>query len=80
MTPAGPSDLKLYQRLLAQARPYWPYILCIFLLELLASALVLLTPLPLKLAVDSVVGAHPLPDFLAALLPDAVSRSASRES
>ncbi len=55
------TDVTLYRRLLRQARPYWPYIGGIFLLSLLSSPLSLLTPLPLKIAVDSVIGSHPLP-------------------
>src|SRR5260221_10452155 len=66
----------LYRRLLGQARPYWPHLGGLFLLSLLASPLALLTPLPLKMAVDSVVGSRQLtPDPLAALLPAAVTRS-----
>ncbi len=68
---ASYSDVTLYRRLLRQARLYWPHIGGIFLLSLLSSPLALLTPLPLKIAVDSVVGSHPLPGFLAALLPAA---------
>jgi len=33
------------------------------LLSLLAPPLALLTPLPLKIAVDNVLGGHPLPHF-----------------
>src|SRR5919199_6271869 len=65
------TDSTLYRRLLRQARPYWLHIVGSFLLSLLASPLALLTPLPLKIAVDSVVGSHPLPGWLA-LLPAAV--------
>jgi ATP-binding cassette subfamily B protein len=73
--PAGRyTDLALYRRLLRQARPYARHLAGLFLLDLLASALVLLTPLPLKIAVDSVAGSHPLPGFLA-WLPDAVTGS-----
>jgi ATP-binding cassette, subfamily B, bacterial len=75
MAAAGYTDVALYRRLLRQTRPYWPHIGGIFLLGLLSSPLALLTPLPLKIAVDSVVGSHPLPGFLGALLPSAVTRS-----
>jgi ATP-binding cassette subfamily B protein len=61
--------------LLCQARPYWPHIAGIFLLSLLSTPLALLTPLPLKIAVDSVIGSEPMPGFLAALLPVTVSGS-----
>ncbi len=63
------------RRLLNQARPFWPYITGIFLLDLLATPLSLLKPIPLKIAVDTVVGAAPLPKFLDALLPNAIVRT-----
>ncbi len=43
------------------------------LLSLALMPLALLTPLPLKIAVDSVLGDHPLPAFLNRLLPEALS-------
>jgi ATP-binding cassette, subfamily B, bacterial len=69
------SSFTLYRRLLAEARPYWPHVLAFLLLSLCATPLALLTPLPLKLAVDSVIGSRPLPRFLGALLPAAWLRS-----
>src|SRR5919201_2967028 len=69
------TDITLYRRLLRQARPYWLHIAGILLLSLLAGPLALLTPLPLKIAVDSVVGSHHLPGFLALLLPAGATRS-----
>ena len=41
----------------------------ILALSLLAPPLALLTPLPLRIAVDSVIGSHPLPGVLAAWAP-----------
>src|SRR6266516_5261003 len=76
MAPSGFTDWTLYRRLLGQARPYWLHLGGLFLLSLLASPLALLTPLPLKMAVDSVVGSpQQIPGPLAALLPAAVTRS-----
>lgn len=69
------TDFTLYRRLLRQARPYWLHIVGILLLDLLATPLALLTPIPLKIAVDNVVGSNPLPGFIYALLPDFASRS-----
>src|SRR5919202_209179 len=69
------TDVTLYRRLLRQVRPYRLHIVGIFLLFLLASPLALLTPLPLKIAVDSVVGSHHLPGLLALLLPAGAARS-----
>jgi ATP-binding cassette subfamily B protein len=68
-------DLSLYRRLLEQARPYWLHIAALLLLSLLASPLALLTPLPLKIAVDHVLGQHPLPSWLDRLLPDRAASS-----
>jgi ATP-binding cassette subfamily B protein len=65
----------LLRRLIRQARPYWPHIGGLLLLSLLLSLLTLLVPLPLKIAVDSAIGSHPLPGFLDSLLPAAVVRS-----
>jgi ATP-binding cassette subfamily B protein len=64
-------DLMLYRRLVRQARPFWPHLGGILALSLLAPPLALLTPLPLKIAVDSVIGSHPLPGALVAVLPAA---------
>lgn len=74
-TAKNTTDFTIYRRLLHQLRPYWFYIVAIFLLDLLSTPLALLTPLPLKLAVDSVLGSQPLPDFFDALLPAVVTRS-----
>ena len=61
------TNLALCRRLLAQARPYWPHIAATLVLGLLSTPLALLSPLPLKIAVDSVIGSHPLPRFLESL-------------
>jgi ATP-binding cassette subfamily B protein len=66
-------DLALHRRLLAQARPQWPAIGALFLLGLLSAPLSLLRPLPLTIAVDSVLGSEPLPAPLARALPFADS-------
>ena len=58
-------DLQIYKRLLLQARRYWVHIGGILLLNLLSTPLALLTPLPLKLIVDSALGSQPLPAFVA---------------
>ena len=69
------SDFTLYRRLFGEARPFWPHVGALFLLSLLATPLTLLTPLPLKIAVDSILGAHPLPGWLAAALPEGAERT-----
>src|SRR3989442_13503401 len=50
------SDLQLYARLLGEARRYWLHIVALFLLGLVSTGTALLTPLPLKIAVDNGVG------------------------
>ncbi len=69
MGTSSSSDLNLYARLLSQARLYWLHIVTVFLLNLLAMPIALLMPLPLKIAVDSVVGSNPMPGFLSAIVP-----------
>jgi ATP-binding cassette subfamily B protein len=69
------SDFELYRQLLMEARPYWGHIVIIFAISLLATPLALMTPLPLKIAVDSVIGSDPLPGFIDAMLPSFVNRT-----
>lgn len=67
------SALTLYRRALLQARPYWPHLMGVLLLGLAAMPIALLLPLPLKVAVDSVVGAFPLPGALERMFPVATT-------
>jgi ATP-binding cassette, subfamily B, bacterial len=67
--PGKPSDLGLYRRLLLEARQFWPHIAGLFALSLLSVPLTLLTPLPLKIVVDSVLGSHEAPAVLTVFLP-----------
>lgn len=75
MATARDADRTLYRRLLHQVRPYWPYIAGIFAIDLCATPLALLAPVPLKIVVDTVLGTQPLPPVLDALLPDALTDS-----
>jgi ATP-binding cassette subfamily B protein len=70
------ADLALYRRVLWRARPYWRRLVGLFLLSLLSSPLALLTPLPVKIALDSVIGSDPLPGFTRFLAPAESSKSA----
>jgi len=63
------SDLTLYRRLLAQARPYWPHLGLLFALGLLTTPIALLAPLPLKIVVDTVLGTRSLPGPLDGWFP-----------
>src|SRR5207244_9442406 len=74
MAAAKYSDFVLYRRVLGHVRPYWLHLSGILLLSLLSPPLALLNPLPLKIAVDSVIGSHPLPRFLL-LLPASTTRT-----
>ena len=75
---AGPyTDFALYRRLLRQAQPYLLHIVSIFLISLLAAPLALLNPLPLKIAVDNVLGSEPIPGFLETLLPADATHSST---
>lgn len=77
MGEQGATDVALYRRLIEEARPYWLHVAGLLTLSLLSAPIKLLTPLPLKLAVDSVIGSRPAPDLLTALVPPAVTRSST---
>jgi ATP-binding cassette, subfamily B, bacterial len=66
----------LYRRLGREMGPHWRQLAVLFLLGLLASPLALLTPLPLKIAVDTIIDHLPLPHFLATWLPAGLQSSA----
>lgn len=57
------------------ARPCWPHLAGILGLNFLTPPLALLTPLPLKIAVDSVIGSEPIPEFLQPFVPAIATES-----
>ena len=65
----------LYRRLFLEIRPYFLHLAGILFVSLLSTPFALLTPLPLKIAVDSVIGSHPVPTFVQTILPNALARS-----
>jgi ATP-binding cassette, subfamily B, bacterial len=69
------TDRTLMRRLAAELWPFRLQVGGLFLLSLLATPLALLTPVPLAVTVDTVLGSQPLPGFLAALAPGAVEDS-----
>lgn len=77
MSKIQQSDLALLRRLAQQTRTYWVHLTGIFVLGLLATPVGLLSPLPLKIVVDSAIGTRPLPRFLSFLLPASATRSAA---
>lgn len=58
------STIKIYKRALMEIGAYKFHLAFIMTLGLLSAPLALLTPLPLKIVVDSVIGTEPLPGFL----------------
>ena len=78
MTTSRYGDFTLYRRLARHTRSSWPSIAALFVVGLLATPVALLTPLPLKIAVDSILGSRPLPRSLDTLVPAAVARAPSR--
>jgi ATP-binding cassette, subfamily B, bacterial len=57
------------RRLVRLARPYWVHLTGIFLLSLISTPISLLLAVPLKIAVDNVIGSRPLSHSLQWLLP-----------
>lgn len=71
MSSKPPKDRVLLWRVLKESASYKWHIFVLFLLGLLATPVALLSPLPLKIAVDSVLGSKPLPLNLGSMLPAA---------
>jgi ATP-binding cassette subfamily B protein len=72
--PRRYSNAALGRRILIQAAPQSGYLVAILVVDALATPLMLLNPIPLQLAVDSILGSHPLPALLGHLLPAGVDR------
>ena len=75
MTGGPPRPPRLFRRLLAQARPHAGAVAALAALGLAGAPLALLTPVPMKVALDHVLGDVPAPPWLAAVVPDAVLAS-----
>ena len=69
------SSSRLLLRLLQQARPYWLHLAGIAVLSILATPLTLLTPIPMKIVVDNIVGSDPLPRYLGPFVPSSMAGS-----
>ncbi|MGH8735152.1 MAG: ABC transporter transmembrane domain-containing protein, partial [Burkholderiales bacterium] len=72
-----PKPKHVYRRLFAEARPFSLHIAGLLVLSVLSALFTLLIPVPLKIAVDNVIGSDPLPGLLDSVLPDALSRSST---
>lgn len=71
------TDTQLFRRILQQAKPYRFQIGLYFGLSMLATPLALLSPVPMKLVVDNVIGRDAIPQWLDYFIPDAVEQSTS---
>lgn len=69
------TDTVLLRRLACEVRPYWGGVTAILLLSLATTPLSLLAPVPIKIAVDSVLGSAPLPAFLGTWLPARITET-----
>jgi len=69
------ANRRLYRRLFAETRGFRPRIGALVGLSAMSSVFALLTPVPLKIAVDSVVSNQPMPPLLAAVVPETVADS-----
>jgi ATP-binding cassette, subfamily B, bacterial len=65
----------LFRRLFAETRGERKLMLGLLAVELLATPAVLLSPLPLAIAVDNVIGSNRLPGFLDTILPGFITSS-----
>jgi ATP-binding cassette subfamily B protein len=70
---ARPNDLVLMRRVLRESKGYRGRLFGLFLLALAGAPLFLLTPVPVALAVDSVLGSQPVSGLLGPLLPDSLT-------
>jgi len=75
MTADRDSDVSVIQKLFLEARPHWSRLAFMYSLEFLSAPLALLAPIPFMLAVDSVIGSKPLPDFFRLIIPDSIESS-----
>jgi ATP-binding cassette, subfamily B, bacterial len=67
--PTNTNRALFLKRLLDLARPSYPHLVGIFLLGVLSVPISILMPVPLKIAVDSVIGHTPLPAVLEHFIP-----------
>ena len=61
------TDWQICRKLLQLARPFWLHIGGMFVLSLLATPLSLLSPLPLKIGVDSLLSGRPAPGWFTSM-------------
>ena len=69
------TDRHVLRRVFQECAGYRWHVVGAFVLSLVATPLALLTPIPLALAVDSVIGDKPVPGLLDWMLPDSLTSS-----
>lgn len=67
--PEQSKERLLWKRIARLAYPCWPQLTAITFLSMLSTPIALLTPLPLKIAIDSVLGNRAMPEWLTYLVP-----------
>ncbi len=60
----------MFRRLLGEVRPYWWHIVLLFIVSISAVPLALVSPLPIKMVVDNVLGSQPIPGYVRILAPN----------
>jgi len=65
--------LEIYRRVFREAKPFRLHLSALLALGLLGTPIGLLMPLPVTIAVDSVIGGKPLPAAVAAVVPEALT-------
>ena len=68
----------ILRRIVEEVRPRWKAITAVLIVDLLATPVFLLAPVPVAIAVDSVVGSAPIPGILDDLLPSWATSSDRR--
>ena len=77
-SPAALDSNGTLRRVLREVRPDGPRILAVLVIDLLAVPLFLLAPIPVKIAIDSVLGGKAVPGYISAIVPDGWLGTSSR--
>jgi ATP-binding cassette subfamily B protein len=71
----GTQRRRLFRRSIREIGSYWPHVVALFFVSILATPLTLLTPIPLKIAVENVINGKPPPSWLQTFFPNGTSSS-----
>src|SRR5271155_5517637 len=70
LVAAGPPDIgsrEMFALIRELVRPYTRWLVIVLIAMLMETAMSLASPWPLKVVIDSVLGAHPMPDWMRGL-------------